>query len=86
VFAGIADVRQLPVFRGAHGFPIMLGETVGLKGRAARAGAPVSALDPAASPSDLLVVPFRAGWVHRRGCHFYFARRVTFQLCADIGM
>jgi hypothetical protein len=28
-------------------------------------------------------MPFRQGWV-RQGCHFYFARRVTFQPCADI--
>ena len=27
-------------------------------------------------------MPFRARWV-RQGCHFYFARRVTFQPCAD---
>jgi hypothetical protein len=61
---------------------MMLGEIVGLKGRAARAGAPVSALDPAALTQRSAVMPFRAGWVRQR-CHFNFARRVTFQPCAD---
>jgi hypothetical protein len=28
-------------------------------------------------------MPFRARWVRGLGCHFYFARRVTFQPCAD---
>jgi hypothetical protein len=29
------------------------------------------------------LMPFGARWVRRQGCHFYFARRVTFQTCAD---
>jgi hypothetical protein len=62
---------------------MMLGETVGLKGRATRAGEPVSALDPAALTQRIAVMPFHARWVRQRGCHFYFARRVTFQPCAD---
>jgi hypothetical protein len=45
---------------------MMLGETGGLKGRAARAGEPVSALDPAALTQQLLMMPFRAGRVRRR--------------------
>jgi hypothetical protein len=53
---------------------MMLGETGGLKGRAARAGAPVAALDPAALTQRIAVMPFRAGWVRRR--------EVSFQLCA----
>ena len=61
---------------------MMLAENDGLKGRAARAGEPVAALDPAAPTQRIAVMPFRAGCV-RRGCHFYFARRVTFQPCAD---
>jgi hypothetical protein len=60
----------------------MLGEHDGLKGRAMRAGEPVSALDPAALTQRIAVMPFRQGSV-RQGCHFYFARRVTFQPCAD---
>jgi hypothetical protein len=63
---------------------MMLGEVAGLKGRAPRAGEPVAALDPAALAQRIAVMPFRAGWVRRRGCHFYFARGVTFQPCADI--
>ena len=46
---------------------MMLGETVGLKGRAARAGEPVAALDPAALTQRIAVMPFRAGCVRRRG-------------------
>jgi len=61
----------------------VLGEDDGLKGRAARAGEPVLALDPAALTQRIAVMPFRAGSVRRQGCHFYFARRVTFQPCAD---
>ena len=41
----------------------MLSETGGLKGRAARAGKPVTALDPAVLPQRRAVMPFRAGWV-----------------------
>jgi hypothetical protein len=64
---------------------MMLGETGGLKGRAqGRAGEPVAALDPLVLTQRRAVMPFRAGWVRRRGCHVYFARRVTFQPCADI--
>jgi hypothetical protein len=47
-------------FSGAHGFSMMPGEIAGLKGRAARAGAPVSALDPAALTQRRAVMPFRA--------------------------
>ena len=64
---------------------MMLGEIDGIKGRAARAGEPVSALDPAALIQRRAAMPFRTRWVRRRRCHFYFARRVTFQPCADIG-
>jgi hypothetical protein len=53
---------------------MVLGENDGRKGRAARAGGPVSALDPAALTQNLLGVPFRAGLVRRRGYHVYFAR------------
>jgi len=45
---------------------MMLGEIGGLKGRAARAGAPVSALDPAALTQPRAVMPFRAGAVRRQ--------------------
>jgi hypothetical protein len=38
---------------------MMLGETAGLKGRATRAGEPVSALDPAALTQRRAVMPFR---------------------------
>jgi hypothetical protein len=40
---------------------MMLGETGGLKGRASRAGEPVTALDPAAPTQRIAVMPFRAG-------------------------
>jgi hypothetical protein len=59
------------------------GESGGLKGRAqGRAGEPVSALDPAVLTQRRAVMPISAGGVRRR-CHFYFARRVSFQPCAD---
>ena len=45
---------------------MMLGETVGLKGRAARAGEPVSALDPAALTQRRVVMPLRARRVRHR--------------------
>jgi hypothetical protein len=44
---------------------MMLGEVAGLKGRAARAGEPVSALDPAAPAQRRAVMPFRAEWVRQ---------------------
>src|SRR5271166_676834 len=62
---------------------MMLGENGGLKGRALRAGEPVSALDPAILTQRRVLMSFRAGCVRHTGCHFYFARRVTFQPCAD---
>jgi hypothetical protein len=40
---------------------MMLGETDGLKGRAARAGEPVSALDPVGLTQRIAVMPFRPG-------------------------
>jgi hypothetical protein len=46
---------------------MMLGETDGLKGRAARAGEPVAALDPAALTQRIAVMPFRAGVVRQLG-------------------
>jgi hypothetical protein len=45
---------------------MMLGENDGLKGRAARAGEPVSALDPAVLTQRRAVMPFRARWVRRQ--------------------
>ena len=45
---------------------MMLGEIAGLKGRAARAGEPVSALDPAGLTQRRAVMPFRGGWVRRQ--------------------
>jgi hypothetical protein len=53
---------------------MMLGDDDGLKGRAARAGTPVSALDPAGLTQRLLMMPFRARWVRQP--------RVSFLLCA----
>jgi hypothetical protein len=44
---------------------MMLGEIDGLKGRAARAGEPVSALDPAALTQRRAVMPFREGAARR---------------------
>jgi hypothetical protein len=65
-------------FNRAHGIPMMLGETVGLKGRASRAGEPVSALDPAALTQRRAVMPFRAGWVGRSGVSFLLCARSVF--------
>ena len=46
---------------------MVLGQGDGLKGRAARAGLPVSALDPVALTQRRVVMPFRARWVRRVG-------------------
>src|SRR5580704_10877930 len=56
----------------------MLSETGGLKGRAARAGKPVTALDPAVLPQRRAVMPFRAGWVRRPGVTFLTGRKSVF--------
>jgi hypothetical protein len=45
----------------SRGFLMMLGKTDGLKGRAARAGEPASALDPADLNQRTAVMPFRDG-------------------------
>ena len=45
--------------------------------------APVSALDPADLTQVWLRMPFRRGVSASQGCHFDFARRVTFLPCAD---
>ena len=49
---------------------MVLGEGDGLKGCAARTGAPAAALDPLALTPRLLVMPFRAGVsaAHGRSC------------------
>jgi len=44
---------------------MMLGESGGLEGRAARAGEPVSDLDPTALTQRIAVMPFGAGPVRR---------------------
>ena len=72
--AATAGTDQTQTGRWAHGSLIMLGKTGGLKGRAARAGEPVSALDPAGLTQRLPDMPFRARCVRRRA--------VSFLLCA----
>ncbi len=58
---------------------MILGEDEGLKGCAARTGTPALALDPL-----ILTQAFARNAISRwcarrsRGCHLYFARRVTF--------
>ena len=49
---------------------MILGALVGLKGRATRAGEPVSALDPAALTQVWLGMPFRARSVRRPNASF----------------
>jgi hypothetical protein len=61
------------------------GEGEGLKGCAARTGKPASALDPLAlTPAFGRHAVSRDVCPPSRGCHFYFARGVTFLSCADI--
>ena len=64
-----------------NGAARMLGAGEGLKGRAARAGKPVSALDPLARTQRRALVPFRG--IPRPECHLNFADRVSFGSCAD---
>jgi hypothetical protein len=57
---------------------MMLGENSGLKGRAARAGEPVAALDPAVRTQRRAVMPFRERWVRRSGVTFLTGRKSVF--------
>ena len=41
-------------------------------------------LIPSSALQRLAVVPSRTRSVRQRGCHLYFARRVTFLTCADM--
>jgi len=70
----------------------MLGEHVGASRAALRAPARrASALDPAALAERRALMPSGARCAHLPGdrptgqCHLYFARRVPFLPCADIG-
>jgi hypothetical protein len=63
---------------GAHGRLMMLGESDGRKGCAARTGKPASALDPLALTQRLAVMPFRARCVPRQGSIMSTGRAVTF--------
>jgi hypothetical protein len=61
----------------------MLGVGERLKGCAARTGKPASALDPLTRTQRLVDIRFARGLSATQGCLLYFARRVTFQPCAD---
>ena len=57
-----------------NGVAMMSGAGEGLKGRAARAGKPVSALDPLTRTRHRALVPFCGTARPATECHLYFAR------------
>ena len=62
----------------------MLAPDAGLKGCAfAHRQAPAATLDPVARPQQLADIRVALNCPPPQGCHFYFARRVTFLSCAD---
>jgi hypothetical protein len=71
--------------RVSHGSFILLGTSDGLKGCASPTGKRrLRALTPSSAPSSWLTCRVALTLSAPEGCHFYFARRVTFLSCADI--